>query len=524
LLGRLLLAIAILLAVPASAQAAFEVRSFTFTPSSLKAGSHADVQIGIGFAPYNGSNPPEHVRDLTLSLPPGVIGNPRATARCPQADFSADNCPAASQVGTTSVTTTIPALLGSSVTADGDVYNVVPGAGEPARLGVVVRPPLGADKVFIISRVALRPADGGLDSIITGLPSKIGVPLLGQVDMWIESMNLTLASRFMTMPTGCVPAIARVSARSANGTTAARAAPPFTPTACAQLPFKPTIAAGITSDSAPALKTVITGPPNNANTASAAVTLPAGVIVATAALQNVCTLAQQAAGSCPDSARIGRAVASSPLLPPLTGSVFLAALPGQVLPGVRVDLRGVVSLSLLGTTGGNPLRTQFSGIPDVPLERFELTFDAGKALRTTKDFCRGSLPRISADLTGHNGATATLREPMTVTGCTKPAARLSVRGRRLKLRVDAVRGGPALKTVTLRLARGLKAHPRRGHVSAGAKLSRRGVLTVTKPGARRITATLSRGAFTGRLRRHRPFLLRTVDVSGRMVKQRIRVR
>jgi hypothetical protein len=215
-------------------------------------------------------------------------------------------------------------------------------------------------------------------------------------------------------------------------------------------------------------------------------------------------------------------VAVSPLLPPLTGSVYLAALPGQLLPGVRVDLSGVVSLSLLGTTGGNPLRTQFTGIPDVPLERFELTFDAGRALLAPKDYCRGALPRISAELVGHNGATATLREPMTVTGCTKPAARLTLHGRRLKLRVQAVRGGPALKSVKLKLARGLKAHPRRGRVSPGAKLSRRGVLSVSRPGARRITATLSRGAFTGRARRR--FLLRTVDMSGRVVKQRLRAR
>jgi hypothetical protein len=150
---RVFLALLILLALPASAQAAFEVRSFSFTPSSLKAGSHADVQIAIGFAPYNGSNPPEHVRDLTLSLPPGVVGNPRATARCSQADFAADECRTDSQVGTTAVKTTIPALLGTSVTADGDVYNVVPSAGEPARLGVVVRPPLGAEKVCSSPRV-----------------------------------------------------------------------------------------------------------------------------------------------------------------------------------------------------------------------------------------------------------------------------------------------------------------------------------------------------------------------------------
>ena len=86
------------------------------------------------------------------------------------------------------------------------------------------------------------------------------------------------------------------------------------------------------------------------------------------ALGKTCTLAQQAAGPCPEAGRIGRAVANSPLLPPLTGPVFLAQLPGgRPLPGVRVDLSGVVKLSLLGIVDGNPLRTAFAGLPDVPL-------------------------------------------------------------------------------------------------------------------------------------------------------------
>jgi hypothetical protein len=40
----LLLAVALLAVVPASSQAAFEVRSFTVTPSGLQAGSHPDAR------------------------------------------------------------------------------------------------------------------------------------------------------------------------------------------------------------------------------------------------------------------------------------------------------------------------------------------------------------------------------------------------------------------------------------------------------------------------------------------------
>ncbi|HET8759185.1 MAG TPA: hypothetical protein VFM58_24415 [Solirubrobacteraceae bacterium] len=519
----LLLVVAVLLALPASAQAAFDVPAFSVTPSGLAAGSHPDVSVALQF----GGD--EHVRGVTLSLPPGLVGNPNATARCGASAFAADDCPAAARIGTTSVVSRIALLSVLPVTADGDVYNLQPGAGEPARLGVVVRPPLGADKVFIVARVALRPSDGGLDSIITGLPATIGTPL-GDLDMRIESMTLTLLGRpagaklpFMTMPTSCRTATARVLARSDDGTAVSRSAPPFTPTACGRLRFAPALAASVTHDIKPAVRTVITGPAGNANTAAAAVTLPKGLAVNTAMLQSTCTLAQQEAGPCPAAARIGRAVAASPLLPPLTGPVYLAQVPGRVLPGVRVDLSGVVDLSLTGSVDGNPLRTEFGGLPDVPLSRFELTFDAGRGLLATKDFCRGRLPRIGAELTGHNGARATLREPMTVTGCAQPVATLRVHGRRLRLRVKAARGGPALARVRLTLPKRLKVHPRRGHVTRGAKLTRR-ALKIPAGGARTVRATLSRGAFTGRLGKKRRLVLRTRDVTGHIERQRIRAR
>jgi hypothetical protein len=228
---------------------------------------------------------------------------------------------------------------------------------------------------------------------------------------------------------------------------------------------------------------------------------------------------------CPEPARVGQASARTPLLPPLSGPVYLAELPGQLLPGLRVFLSGTVSMSLAGTVDAlhTPLKTEFAGIPDVPLERFDLSFDAGRALRARGDVCRGPLPRIAAQLTGHNGAVANLRVPVTVTGCTTPAATVRVRGRKLALRVDAVRGGPALTFVRLTLPRKLKAHPRRGRVSNG-RLSRRGVLTIRTPAVRRVTATLRGDAFTRRHKGALKFKLTTLDASGRRVRQTVKAR
>ena len=54
-MSRFLLVVAVLLALPASAQAAFDVPAFTVTPTSLQAGSHPDVSVALQF------NGDEHV-------------------------------------------------------------------------------------------------------------------------------------------------------------------------------------------------------------------------------------------------------------------------------------------------------------------------------------------------------------------------------------------------------------------------------------------------------------------------------
>jgi hypothetical protein len=510
----LLLAVLSLLLAPAVAAAQFDVRSFSVTPTGLQAGSHPDVTISAAFTPWELANPPEHVRDLTISLPPGLVGDPTATRRCSQAAFQADTCAANTRVGSTSVHTVIPLLIGVPIDATGDVYNLEPAGSEPARLGVVVRPPLGASKVFITSPVRIRPSDGGLDSVITGLPSTIGTPL-GELEMWIESMDLTLAAPFASLPTSCAPAQARIAAVSSAGTAASRLAAPFTPTGCDQLPYAPRIEAGIDSSRTPSLRSVITVPRGHAATARASVTLPRGIGINLAALSDVCTLAEQATGSCPVRARIGGALARSPLLPSaLTGPVMLAEMPGQPFPGLRLELGGPATLTLAGAVEFSPvIQTVFAGIPDVPLERFELTFDAGRGLRAQADLCRGRQPMVSAELTGHNGAVAQLTEPLAVGGC-RPAATLTGRRGKLTLRVDAARGTP-LQLVRVTLPRGVTLRSARAD-GRKKRATRRGrVVTVRTKAARRVVLRLA-----GRLRK--PLVLETRDASGVTLRQRVK--
>src|SRR3954447_2030705 len=89
--------------------------SFTVTPSTLQAGAHADVTIHADFA-----STPSHV---ALHLPPGLVGNPNAAAKCPIATFENGLCGIAvpnSRVGS--------AAANSGLPASGDVYNLEPKA------------------------------------------------------------------------------------------------------------------------------------------------------------------------------------------------------------------------------------------------------------------------------------------------------------------------------------------------------------------------------------------------------------
>jgi hypothetical protein len=118
----------------------------------------------------------DDLRNLTFHLPPGLVGNPTAAALCTVAQFNADNCPAGSRVGVSSTTQEVEtgnAQIGNiDVTINGDVYNVVPGAGQAGRLGIVLRPqPLSFDDITVATfSNPLAGGNGSTGCIPTGVP------------------------------------------------------------------------------------------------------------------------------------------------------------------------------------------------------------------------------------------------------------------------------------------------------------------------------------------------------------------
>ncbi len=80
--------------------------------------------------------PNAQTKDIEVALPPGLVGNPTAARYCTQVEFElpkAENCPAASQVGSLRVF-----FYGAENPQYAPVYNIQPPPGQPAELGVTI--------------------------------------------------------------------------------------------------------------------------------------------------------------------------------------------------------------------------------------------------------------------------------------------------------------------------------------------------------------------------------------------------
>jgi hypothetical protein len=140
------LAGAALLASPA---AAFEVTSF----DGLVQEKDGSASVQAGAHPYEATNtfslntviepaagvevPEENVKDLEVKLPPGMIGNPGATPKCPNADLANLLLPACSPNSQVGVAVLSLSLFGISQ-AHVPIFNMVPPPGVPAEFGFVI--------------------------------------------------------------------------------------------------------------------------------------------------------------------------------------------------------------------------------------------------------------------------------------------------------------------------------------------------------------------------------------------------
>ncbi len=382
-----MVALALPSSVPAfAAPSDYGIASLSAGQTTSQAGGHPDFTLsfalktdekGVSFAP---------TKDLTIKLPPGLIGVPAGFPTCDAGQLaisgellqvSKESCPQASQVGSTVVTLNNQESK-ASVTLHEPVFNMAPPGGDVvARLGFLAQ----YFATFIDIRVdpernyaltATIDSPSGLDPILSAQTTLWGVPAAKEHDPLritpYEASQCGFGGEcgegheselplkpFMTNPTSCgAPRPVTLEAESWAEPGAVRKETTMLPpiTGCGLVPFQPKLQLRPTSaaaESPAGVEAEIELPqpglerPNLLATGHlnrAVVKLPAGMTLnpGAAAGLGACTEAQIGLVSespilfnavppqCPDSSKVGTAEIETPVLPePIQGTLYIAS-------------------------------------------------------------------------------------------------------------------------------------------------------------------------------------------------------
>jgi hypothetical protein len=496
--------------------AAISVDNFDVQAANESAGANSDLAIGFDLGGDSTA------KDMVIHLPPGLVGNPLATPTCSEEQLNSQSCPPASVVGALSNEVEADGIP-LPLQASGEVYNVQPRPGEPARFGFILRasPELTAP-IILQSPASLRPGDFGLDTTLNDLPNQAQILGVLGVDIQILNVQLDLNGQangqgFLRNPTSCGTNTFSVDVTAYDGTTAS-GSDSFDTSNCEAIPFSPEFSANVVQAAGPLtqaaeVSTTISQTIEEAGLKRAQVTLPGDLAGNQAALATQCPAPDFEAGNCPANTRVGDAVAVSPLQSqPLQGGVFVVSS-GGVLPNLGLDLRGPLSLKLTGAISLTPdLRSQvtFDGLPDIPISEFTLSFAGGESGLSVprRNLCSGPDSIFDTSFLAHSGATLDAATPAKVTCEKAPVgkAKLKVPKRgepKLKLKLkqgtDRIREVKAKVPAELRFAsgktlkRGSDARADGKRIKAKAK-GRTLKLKAKRKGAKKVKATFTDGA------------------------------
>jgi uncharacterized repeat protein (TIGR01451 family) len=285
-------------ALPAFGLDAFDLAATTDGAAFTQAGGHPDAQAtSIDFNTHTDPNPAvgdvsplEDTRDVTVDLPPGLVGDPASLAQCTLAQLAvgglspAPECPLGSQLGT--------ALVRHSVGGLGpvSVFNMVPPPGAPARFAYDV-----SGTIVVLDAHVRSSGDYGISTSAAYVPQ--GLSIVGNdIDFWGVPADpahkperacpgqeapaaggetcaaTTLPAAFFRTPTSCtapgegLPVSARMDSWQHPGVFKEKSIRTHQPLGypypeedwgpeagiegCDQVPFQPTLSAALTTDRA----------------------------------------------------------------------------------------------------------------------------------------------------------------------------------------------------------------------------------------------------------------------------------
>jgi hypothetical protein len=369
-------------------------------------------------------------KDIELSLPPGLVGDPNAVPRCSQQAFLEGqnlNCPVDTQVGTVK-----PLFYGGFPSAVYPVFNLAPSTDAPAELGFSVAN-VGRETIFFHLRVNER-GEYGLAASLNGIPETgplqgailtlWGVPSEASHDLEREgtvgdggqqdsefckpSVKVKAgveedttcpsdapAKPFLTLPSRCAsdqPFTITTDSWESPGQFQSFSSPELETTGCEQLAFTPslTLAPQTTQADTPSGYTVELHVPQNedptglaeADLRDATVTLPAGVVLSPSSTNGLqaCSPTQFAldsttAASCPPQSQIGTVTITTPILSsPLEGQIFLGE--PECAPCTPADAQEgkLVRLQLQAQGSGVTVKLEGSASIDQATGQLTVTF------------------------------------------------------------------------------------------------------------------------------------------------------
>jgi hypothetical protein len=483
---------------PAASAASIGTPTLALTPTSATAASTANLGTDIKFSPTGGDS----VKNLTLSLPPGLIANASVdNGACLKATAPIPAC----VVGTGTVTATENSLGGASLSLPAEFSLVAPPApGDLAGLAVsVMAPPssqytaLGTPAAVVL-RGSGDPAGQGLNISFTNIPDTF--PVFGvSTSISVDEINGTFNG--LRFPASCpaTPASFSVSASSYGDSTVRTASAPLSITGCAALPFAPVFkltAARDSTDHQVKIVTDITQGAGQATPSSVKLTLPTSVLSANLGVISIlCT--NPTSGTC---ISVGSATASSPLYPTaLSGQAYLTGTPGQLTsPSLTIVFPSPFPITLTGAVDLSTNSTTFTGIPDIPLSDLQVALDGGPK-GVFQATCATTTGTASATEVSQNGdKTASPSSTFTVANCTPPAGGGTTAPTNVKPKLSAAHASGLL----------------RGHPTLGFKVA----AGKGAPKLRSLTVGLPKGLTFVRQRVHKKLTVTGVSLSGAKIK------
>jgi hypothetical protein len=417
-----------------------------FAPT-LTAGSTTDQAGGFTDFSLLLSRPDgqQHIEKLQFRAPKGLVGMLSKVPLCEEPQAAAGTCPAASQIGHTTVEAgpgSAPLVIPEPGQAPAPIYLTGGYKGAPYGLSIVVpvlAGPFNLGTVVVRASIAVDPHTAQLTITTDPLPSILdGVPTdLRTIDAVIDKPG------FMINPTNCEAQSFSGTATSTEGTTAPISSQ-FGMGSCQSLKFQPKFAVSIPGHASKAngsgLTAKLTYPSvaqgTDADMAKVKVDLPVQLPSQLKTLQKACVAAVFEANpaNCPAESIVGHATVNTPLLPvPLTGPAYFVSHAGAEFPsltvvlqgyGVTVDLVGATFISKAGITS-----TTFNTVPDVPFSSFELALPQGQyaalgvnlPAKDEDNYCGQTLSMPTA-FVGQNGAEIHTSTPISIEGCSSSLA------------------------------------------------------------------------------------------------------